>query len=255
MEAAEARGLNCHIFDSRRLTTSHTWGAKRAELLHWLEALPKPIGILTWGTQYGRDLLNVCNEFNIPVPESVAVLAGDDDELLCEVCYPPMSGIITPAEEIGHEAARMLDTLMHGQPLKPDSKLFPPSDIDTRLSTDTLAIGDPALNNAIRFIRDNIRKSIQVSDIADEVQLSRRALERRFASAIGHSPAREISNARLTLAKKLLRETRLSIADIAAKSGYSTPEYMVRVFQKDSGLSPVKFGIEHQAALGDVGTA
>ncbi|MGB0258236.1 MAG: substrate-binding domain-containing protein [Coraliomargarita sp.] len=241
IEAAEARALNCHVFNSQRLSSKHTWDAKRAELRHWLETLPKPVGVLTWGTQRGRDLLNICNEFNIPAPESVAVLAGDDDELLCEVCDPPMSGIITPAEEIGHEAARMLDTLLHGQPLTPDSKLFPPSDVDTRLSTDTLAIGDPALNSAIRFIRDNIRKPIQVSDIADAVQLSRRALERRFASALGHSPAREISNARLTLAKKLLRETRLSIADIAAKSGYSTPEYMVRVFQKDSGLSPVKY--------------
>lgn len=241
LQAAEARGLDCHFFHSKLPASGHTWDATRAELLNWMETLPKPVGVLTWGTQRGRDLLNICNEFNIPAPESVAVLAGDNDELLCEVCSPPMSGIITPAEEIGHEAARMLDTLLNGQPLSQTSKLFSPTDIDTRISTDTLAINDPVLNQAIRFIRDNIRNPIQVSDIANIVQLSRRTLERRFSRAIGHSPAREISNGRLALAKKLLRETRLSIADIAAKSGYSTPEYMIRVFQKDSGLSPVKY--------------
>lgn len=248
LQAAEARALGCHVFNSKLPATRHTWDAKRAELLHWLEALPKPIGVFTWGTRRGRDLLNLCNEFNIPAPESIAVLAGDDDELLCEVCHPPMSAIITPAETIGHEAAHMLDTLMHGQSLKTESTLLPPTDVHTRLSTDTLAIADPALNNAIRFIRDNIRKPIQVYDIANEAQLSRRALERRFANLIGHSPAKEISNARLALAKKLLRETRLSIADIAAKSGYSTPEYMIRVFQKDSGLSPLKYRAQFLSA-------
>lgn len=241
LQAAEARGLDCHFFHSKLPASGHTWDATRAELLHWLEALPKPIGVFTWGTRRGRDLLNLCNEFNLPAPESVAVLAGDDDELLCEVCDPPMSAIITPAEGIGYEAAHMLDALMNGKPLKTISKLLPPTDVHTRLSTDTLAISDPALSQAIRFIRDNIRRPIQVSDIANEAQLSRRALERRFANLIGHSPAREISKARLALAQKLLRETRLSIADIAAKSGYNTPEYMIRVFQKDSGLSPLKY--------------
>ena len=180
MEAAEALTLNCHVFNSQRLSSKHTWDAKRAELLNWLETLPKPVGVLTGEPSEAEIFFNICNEFNIPAPESVAVLAGDNDELLCEVCAPPMSGIITPAEEIGHEAARMLDTLLNGQPISQNSKLFSPTDIDTRISTDTLAINDPVLNKAIRFIRDNIRKPIQVSDIANIVQLSCRTLERVF---------------------------------------------------------------------------
>lgn len=240
-QAAQARELDCHIFNSKLPASQQTWQFKRAELLRWLEALPKPVGVFTWGTQRGRDLLNICNEFNIPTPESIAVLAGDEDELLCEVCDPPMSAIITPAEAIGHTAANMLDTLMHGDQLNTEQKLLPPTDIKCRLSTDILAINDPAISKAIRFIRNNIRKPIQVSDIASEVQLSRRSLERRFAKLIKHSPAQEISNARLALAKKLLLETSLSITDIAAKSGYNTPEYMIRIFQKDCGLSPLKY--------------
>jgi LacI family transcriptional regulator len=242
LQAAAARKLDCHVFNSKRPARSHTQQeSERAELLRWLEALPKPVGIFTWGTHRGRDLIHICNEFNISVPEEVAVLAGDDDDLLCEVCDPPMSGIITPAEQIGHEAAKMLDALMNGQPLEPKSKLLPPTDVHTRLSTDTLAISDPALSQAIRFIREHIRESIQVSDIADEVQLTRRSLERLFTSVIGHSPAKEISNARLKCAKKLLRETALSVADVAAKSGYGSSEYMNKIFKKETGHAPLKY--------------
>ena len=241
LQAAAARALDCHMFNSKRPARSCTWEAERAELLRWLEALPKPVGIFTWGTHRGRDLIHICNESNISVPEEVAVLAGDDDDLLCEVCDPPMSGMITPAEQIGHEAAKMLDALMNDQPLEPKSKLLPPPDVHTRLSTDTLAISAPALSQAIRFIREHIREPIQVSDIADEVQLTRRSLERLFTSVIGHSPAKEISNARLKCAKKLLRETALSVADVAAKSGYRSSEYMNKILQKETGHTPLKY--------------
>ena len=224
LEAAEALTLNCHVFNSQR-PSSEAYGMPNAlSYYNWLETLPKPVGVLTWGTQRGRDLLNICNEFNITAPESVAVLAGDDDELLCEVCYPPHVRYHHAGRRNRPRSRTNARHATERTALTPDSKFFPPTDVDTRLSTDTLAIGDPSLTNAIRFIRDNIRKPIQVSDIADcssIVSPRPRACALQVRST--HSPAREISNARLTLAKKLSRETRLSIADIAAKSGYSTP--------------------------------
>ena len=241
VDVVKDRELNCHVFHPELPRHQRTWESERRELMSWLQSLPKPVGILAWGTRRGRDILNVCNEFHILVPEEVAVLAGDDDDLLCEVCYPPMSGIVTPAEQIGYQAAEMLDGLMNDQALETQIKLLAPKDVDTRVSTDTLAISDPSLSKAIRFIRDNIRQPIQVGDVAAAAQISRRALERRFTDAVGHSPAKEIHNARLKCAKKLLRESALSVADVAAASGYSSMEYMINRFQKDLGSTPLKY--------------
>ena len=241
VDAADTHGLNCHVFRPKSGGRRRTWKNERQDILDWVQSLPKPIGILTWGTRRGRNILNVCNEFDIPVPESVAVLAGDDDDLLCEACHPPMSGIITPAEQIGHQAAGMLDHLMQGDTSGERNRLLAPEGIETRMSTDTLAVSDPNLIQAIRFIRENIRKPIQIDDVATGAQISRRALERRFADVIGHSPSKEIQNARLKYAKKLLKETALSVTDVAAASGYGSQEYMIKVFSKATGRTPLKY--------------
>jgi LacI family transcriptional regulator len=113
--------------------------------------------------------------------------------------------------------------------------------VHTRLSTDTLAISDPVLEKAICFIRENAHRPIQVADVVNHVQLSRRSLERRFESAIGRSPAREIQLIHLQRAKKLLRETNMCVADVAARSGYCSAEYMSGIFRKATGRTPLKY--------------
>lgn len=218
-----------------------SWSAERDELIQWLKELPKPVGILTWGTRRGRDIINACQENGIPVPDSVAVLAGDDDDLLCEVSYPPLSGIIAPAEQIGYEAARILHMQLKGKRPPAKSKLIPPTGVHTRLSTDTLAITDSVIAEAVQYIREHAHTPIQVSDVADAVHLSRRTLERSFKTALGCSPAVEIQRNRLQRAQKLLKDTDMPIADVAAVCGFGSSEYMIKVFQKATGHTPLKY--------------
>ena len=86
---------------------------------------------------------------------------------------------------------------MKQQPLASQTKLLKPEGVDARLSTDTLAVTDPYVATAIRFIRESVRSPIQVADVAREAGISRRALERRFAEVVGHSPAHAIQESRL----------------------------------------------------------
>lgn len=241
VDRAVAEGLDCSVFHSKSKGRKRSWEAERAELRDWLESLPKPLGILAWATRRGRDLLAACDELGLRVPEEVALLGGDNDDLLCEVCQPPLSAVITPAEQIGHEAARMLDGLLQGKSSALTPSLFPPVGIHLRQSTETLAIDDALLGEAIAFIRENANRPLQVTDVAEEVGISRRALERRFIGTVGRSPAREIQHAHLLRAQKLLRETDMSVADIAAASGYGSTEYMIGVFRKITGRTPLKY--------------
>jgi len=206
-----------------------------------LTGLPKPVAIFAWDTSMGREILNLCYEHGLSVPEQVAVIVGDEDELLCEFSHPPLSSIVTPSEQIGYEAGRMLDELLRGGSPPADAILLEPTEVITRQSTDTMATSDPQLSQAIHFIRNNAHRSIQVSNVAEASGISRRSLERRFESILGHSPAKEIQETRLKYAKKLLRETDMSVADVAAASGYGSNEYMIRIFQKATGRTPLKY--------------
>ena len=239
-ECAGEQGISCEIFRAKR-GTSASWEVKRREIGTWLEGLAKPVGVLTWDAVRGRQVLSVCLEGGLAVPEEVAVLAAEDDELLSEACYPAMSGIVTAAEQIGHEAGRLLDDLMNGRKIKKEPTLFSPDSIKTRMSTDILAIDDKLLRRAIEYIRNHVHEPIQVTDIADELSISRRSLERRFVRFLGHTPAKEIQDHRLNIAKRLLRETELSILEIAQMSGYCSNEYMIRVFKKSVGQTPLKY--------------
>jgi len=83
------------------------------------------------------------------------------------------------------------------------------------------------------------------------VPLSRRILEKRFRQLLNHTLHEEIMSVRLNRVKRLLVESRLSLEQIAASTGYEHPEYLSVVFKREVGLSPRQFR-EHQRRGGVV---
>lgn len=223
------------------ITGSSGWLPQQRDLIRWLRELPKPVGILAWATRRGRELLDACRWAELLVPEQVAILGGDDDELLCEACSPSLSGLAVASEQIGHAAAELLDRLMRGvrPPQKPS--LFPPAGVITRQSTETLAIEDADLARAIRYLREHAPEPITVDNVLREVPISRRKLERNFRRVLGRSPAEELRRLRLERAKELLARTDMPIPRVAAASGFGSPEYLAGVLKKDTGLTPLKY--------------
>ena len=125
------------VMTPEELLPGANWQLRRESLGAWLKSLPKPVGILTWGVQRGVELINEAKQCGFQVPDDVAILGGDDDELLCESVQPSLSGIIVPAEQIGHEAARLLLSLLHHRRAKaPPRCALPPLGISARASTE-----------------------------------------------------------------------------------------------------------------------
>ncbi len=217
------------------------WQAQQQGLIRWLRPLPKPVGILAWTTKCGREVIQACRRARLLVPEQVAVLAADEDELLCEMCNPPLSGIALTSERIGYEAAALLDRLMQGQRPPKSPILIEPTGVITRQSTDTLAIDNIDVARAIAFIRDHAADPIQVKDVLRAVPISRSWLQRRFQEVLGRSPAAEIRRARLERVKQLLADTDMPIPDVAAASGYNSREYLAYAFKSETGLTPREY--------------
>jgi LacI family transcriptional regulator len=206
-----------------------------------LKALPKPVGILTWNADSGRQLIYASELAGLSVPEEVAVMSATDDDLLCEVSHIPMSAILVAAEQIGYQAAELLDRLMKRKKVSAQRVLLSPIGVATRQSTETMAIRDVALVKALSFIRENASRMIQVEDITRHASVSRRGLERRFVQVLGRTPAAEIRRVHLERAKKLLLETDLAIPEVAEGSGFGSPEYMTYVFRTEFKQTPLKY--------------
>lgn len=242
VESLAASGHSCDVYQpSRGAGLRADWKTRQKDLTRWLNRLPKPVAILTWTVPEGQEVIDACRSTGLLVPEQVAVLAGDDDELTCEVCYPPLSGVAIAAEQIGREAAALLDGMMQGHRAPRKPIVIPPLRIVTRQSTDTLAVSDPDLVAAVRFIRDHASEPIRVADVLRAVPISRSQLERQFTGILGRTPADEIRRVHLQRAMQLLADTNLSIPKVAAASGYASPEYLAHAFKAETGLSPLKY--------------
>jgi len=238
---AEA-GLSCSLFAARRGRSPRAaWRRRQDDLRRWLEGQPKPVAVLTWTSDRGREVLYACRALGLLVPEQVAVMGGDEDSLLCETCNPSLSGVALTSERIGYEAAALLDRLLHGEPCPADPILIAPPPVVVRQSTDTLAVEDRDLARAIAFIRMHAAGPIQVNDVLREVSVSRSWLERRFQESLGRSPAEEIRRVHLDRAKQLLADTELPVPQVASASGFSSREYLAYAFKQATGLTPREF--------------
>jgi len=240
--AVSSNGMTCHVYPNKKTrSNAYLWHPSQQKLIAWLQRLPKPIGIYTWGFEVGRDLILACRKAGLQVPHDVAILGGDYDELLSDASHPALSGILTPAQQIGYKAASLLNQLIQGETVPKEATFITPETVVERLSTEVLAIDDPQTLQAIQYLQAHACENITVDDILRKVPMARRALERKFKSLLGRSPAKEICHIRIQRARKLLAETNLTMQDIAEACGYTSYTYLGNVFKKETGISPGRY--------------
>jgi LacI family transcriptional regulator len=167
---------------------------------------------------------------------------------MSHISSPPLSTIDQPAEQIGYEAARLLEGMMQGKKARKRPLLFPPTRVVVRHSTDILAIDDEMVRDALRLIRERAQDGIRVSEVVRELAVARRALEQRFVRLVGRTPAAEIRRVRIEEAKRLLVDSDRSIADIGRASGFGHQDLFSRVFRRGVGVTPSQFRKQHQHA-------
>lgn len=100
---------------------------------------------------------------------------------------------------------------------------------------------DPIVYRAMEIIWTQSPFPNSVSDIARQLPVTRRTLDRRFAEATGHSVLEEINACRLTRARRLLIETDLPVKTVAHLAGFSSSERMRVKFVEREGVSPATY--------------
>ncbi|HYO07637.1 MAG TPA: DNA-binding transcriptional regulator [Tepidisphaeraceae bacterium] len=255
-QVVAAAGYKCDAYQlaypSAGLGGPGFWEQQQKNLVDWIRSLPKPTGVMTSTDLLGQQFLEACQRAAVVVPEQVAVVGADNDELVCNICFPPLSSVVINDDQRGYMAAALLDQLMQGKRVPRQPVYVEPSGVVSRASTDILAIDDPSLAAALHFLRDHACDGIGVDDVVRAVPLSRSVLERRFRKVVGRSINDEIVRVRLNRAVELLSVTTLEIKSIAQKAGFGSPSYMGAVFREKLGRSPGSYRARAKRPMGQL---
>lgn len=219
----------------------------------WLEkalaTLRRPAAVFAEYDDRAMEILDACENAGLSVPEEVAVLGVDNDELRCGFATTPLSSVDDDQAKQGYEAARLLDGLMRGEPRVERKVLVPPKGVVTRKSTDILAIGHPNVAKALRLIWEHYTEPLTAEAVASEIPMSSRRLHDAFLRHVGRTMAEEITRRRLEHAQRLLEDPkRRKMEEIAERSGFTSADHMGKIFSRALGLSPSNY--RRQKALG-----
>ena len=250
-ELVKENGLECYTFHAsgNGNRSASSWNAEMSKLRSWVKSLPKPIGIMACYDIKGQQLLDACRQARIAVPEEVAVIGVDNDELICDLCQPRLSSVIPDGKRAGTIAAGLLDQLMAGHKIEPQAYLVPPVGVEARHSSDITVTDDELVTLALRYIRQHACKGISVDNIAEALLVSRRSLDRRFIATLDRTPHAEITRVRMERVKQLLLETTLPLSVIADRAGFGHVEYLSVAFKRDVGVAPGEFRRERGPSL------
>ena len=250
--AAYSRSLIRHGFEVHRLVwaencqdQSDGWLPMRKWLGRELRKLPKPVGAFAFNDYEASDLLDACLFHGLAVPDDVAILGVDNNELVCTSQAVPLSSVNHDQLRIGREAAALLDRLMRGKPRPKEPILIPPDGITLRRSTDTVAVNQPQVRAALEFLRQNYQRSLGTEQVAQAARISRRALEKAFKQYLNRSVHQELERLRLHRVKEFLLHTDLPVVDIAAQTGFAHAQHLNNVFKRATGQTPIRFRRSH----------
>jgi LacI family transcriptional regulator len=206
-----------------------------------LNTLPKPLAVFAEYDDRAIEVLEACEIAGLAVPEEVAVLGTDDDDLRCTFAPVELSSIDDDQIAQGYTAARLLDQLMSGQQ-PPAQTLVSPRGVTVRKSSDIVATNHAQVAHALRLIWRHYTEPISAKEVAAEVPLSYRRLHEAFLEHVGRSIAEELTLRRLQHAKSLLKEsTDLKLEQIAQSSGFGSHNHMTKVFSRVLGITPSSY--------------
>lgn len=239
-------GYEPYVYRPPRRKRDRIWPREELFLVEWLCTLPRPVGIMACNDDRGRQVLDACRSAGLIIPLDAAVIGVDNDELLCELSSPPLSSVALNAETGGFRAASLLDQMMRNHLQRPQRLIVEPLHVVQRQSTEASLVADPDIAMALRFIETHAAEPINVDDIVDQLNVSRRIFEIRFRELVGRTPHQELRRARLVRAQRLLLETDLPIANIANAAGFCSPAHLAQTFRQDVGRTPTQYRRDHR---------
>ena len=246
METLKSTGYQSSIFKFNRSViegNAEGWEKFIFQLKNWVKGLQPPVGIHATSDINCRYLIEICKSLELKIPHDLAIVGSGNEPLICNSPYPSITSIDKNFEEVGYQAAKLLDEMMISGKSSKVAKYCQPQGIVPRQSTDSYASDHPKVSLALRYIAESANSRIKVNDVVNTVATNRRTLERNFREFTGRTIAQEISRMRIERAKRLMMESDLSFKELSAELGYRNSDHFYKSFLRAEGQTPSSFRI------------
>lgn len=211
----------------------------------WLLGLPKPCGLLVCADQDAMHVSQIAQSVSIAMPDEIAMVGVDDDDLVCVLAHPPLTSVRTDGVGVGMASAQTLDRMLSTSEMQPAKRLAPLG-VTVRASTEGRPIADPVVRAAVAWLRIRAAGEASMEDCARAAGVSLRTLQVRCARFLGHGPAEELLRLRLEHAARLLAESDLPLKAVAHRTGFASASYLCTAFSRERGMTPGSWRKKHQ---------
>ena len=211
-ECIAAHGFGDNFSAYQHESIDNLWLYDAPPLLAWLKSLPHPTALMACDDNQGNRLTELCKANGISVPDQIAILGVDNDEIVCNLSDPPLSSINHSIVRGGFEAAKLIEQLLNDDEASPQDVVLRPVNVVDRLSTDFHATDD----RHIRTVLDHIRQHLA-------------------------SIHKYIFHLRMERFAQLLQDSDAPLAELAAQAGISDLKNLSRQFKALKGTTPNKF--------------
>lgn len=242
----EAVGKRAKIIETAWIGEALSHKSLRGPIEEALKKIPKPVAIFAPSDVTCVHVMRCAMELGLKIPEEVALLGVNNEELICDYAPVPLASIAVNFQKVGYEGALLLDKIMRGRKPAAPGRLIPPMGVVVRQSTNTIAVPEVRVAKALRFIWANLDRTLPVEEIAAHVGVAQPRLAALFAQHLHRTIVEEIARGRIEKARQLLTAGTLPAKQIASACGFSSPSYFNNVFHKATGMTPRTFRVSRE---------
>ncbi len=240
------KGYGDNFYEYQKQPLESLWFYESRPLVDWLKKLPRPVALMACDDTQGNKIIEVCRVSGIEIPEEIAVLGVDNDEVICGLSNPSLSSVNLNIVKGGYEAAALIDSLVQNRDMPYEDVVIHPTTIIERISTDIYSTDDPDILTALKYIHQNLANKIHVKDVVRQVPLSRRLLEIRFRQVVGKSVYQYVLDLRMERFSQLLLASNEPISGVALEVGLSDCKNLARQFKLWKGCTPIEYRMQNR---------
>ncbi|MDE6624413.1 MAG: DNA-binding transcriptional regulator [Alistipes sp.] len=237
----ERRGGNFYLLEVDRPESEI-----HSEVARWLHDLPKPVALFCCDDAHALVISEACKRENISIPNDIALLGVDNDDLICNISDPPISSIGLEVERGGYTVGQLLHQRILSGSCEPFSVVINPVHIEQRQSTERHNIENPYIGRVVKYIEEHFEAELTIEQLAELIPLSRRSLELKFKEEMRTTIYQYIMSCRIERFTHLLITTDRTLADIAIEAGFRDCNNISRVFKKFKGCTPLEYRLRNR---------
>lgn len=223
-----------------------SWRKTEQLIARAMDEWKPPVGVYVGQEVCGRLVVQLSHRRGWRIPDDVAVIAGKNQETLCEQPRPSLTSVEIGYARIGYAAAELLGRLMDGEPPPAEPIRLSPQGLVVRESTDFFAVSNEVVAAALTFIAAHAQRHIGPNEVARAVGAETRTLQNYFQKTLKRPIAAEIRRVRIERAKRELAQGDRPLAVIAREVGFGTIQRLYEVFRRELGMSPGEYRRQRQ---------